>query len=463
MAKRLSKQMLEKMAAPKAGQPEVADSVCPGLSVRLGASGRQTYVLRGRIKGQKTPIRLSVGDARTLDIKDAREKALAWREAMLAGKDPRDEERAEWSQAVADFIEKHAKRRGNRTWAETQRLLDKKVTPSWKGRLLGDITAQDVTTLLNRIEDAGSVYQVNRTLAAVRKLFSWALTRGLIKASPVPPGLARGGEVKRDRYLTFDEIADVWRGAGHLGAPFGPLVKLLLVTGQREGETAAMRWDGLDLEGRRWTLTRDDTKADRRHFVPLSDLALELIKAQPRIADGAAVAAAVREKREPPAPVYVFTTTGKTPLSGFSKAKSDLDAKLVEAGKKLTPWRFHDLRRTVATYMEGALGIGPHIVGDALNHSHGTLRGVTSRYLQADLEFERRLALTAWARLLALIVAGGETWVKVKAILNPMNDEDRARLVEFRRFVQGDEEAWLRYVEGLTVADAENVRQLRSA
>jgi hypothetical protein len=83
--------------------------------------------------------------------------------------------------------------------------------------------------------------------------------------------------------------------------------------------------------------------------------------------------------------------------------------------------------------------------------------------LQADLEFERRLALTAWARLLALIVAGGETWVKVKAILNPMNDEDRARLVEFRRFVQGDEEAWLRYVEGLTVADAENVRQLRSA
>jgi integrase len=465
MSKRLTKAMLEKLATPKAGQPEIADSVAPGLFLRLGSSGAQTYVLRGRVKGQKSPIRITIGDARQMDLKEARTKAGDLRDKMLAGKDPRDEERAEWSLVVADFIEKHAKRRGNRTWAQTHAILDKKVTPAWGGKLLGDITAHDVASLLNRIEDEGSVYQVNRTLAAVRKLFSWAMTRGLVKTSPVPPGLARTGEMQRDRVLAFDEIAAVWRAAERLGPPFGPMVKLLILTGQRRGETAAARWSGMDLDKDHvWRLTAGETKGKRDHPVPLASAALELVKAQPLIADADAVADGVREKREPPPAIYVFTTTGKTALSGFSKAKADLDAKLKEAGVKLEAWRLHDLRRTVATHMEGALGIPFYIVGAVLNHAPGGYKGVTSRYTQDDLLFERRQALTAWARLLALIVAAGKTWEKVEAILKPKSEADRAQLAEFRRFIQGDEAAWVRYVEALTrETSSSNVADLTRA
>jgi hypothetical protein len=111
--------------------------------------------------------------------------------------------------------------------------------------------------------------------------------------------------------------------------------------------------------------------------------------------------------------------------------------------------------------MEGALGIGFHIVGDVLNHSKGTLKGVTARYTQADLEFERRLALTAWGRLLTLIVEGGAAWAKVRAILNPMTDDDRAKLVEFRRFAQASDETWAKYVEALTrETSSSNVAEL---
>jgi integrase len=448
MAKRLTAATL-KQAPPKSGQREIADSVCTGLFLRLGVGGTQTFVLRGRVKGQAQPIRVTVGDARRIELTDARARAEELREKMLRGTDPRHEESAEWSEVVGQFIEKHAQRRGNRTWAQTQAILDNKVTPHWGGKLVGEITPEDVKALLSRIEDDGSVYQVNRTLAAVRKLFAWAATRGLLKASPVPPGLAREGEVKRDRYLSFDEIAAVWRAAERLGGPMGSLVKMLLVAGQRQGETAAMRWDGVDLEGRTWLLTAAETKAKRRHVVPLSDLALEVIKGQPLIGDPAE---------------FVFTTTGKSPLSGFSKAKVALDKAIkAETGVALAPWRFHDLRRTAATYMEGALGIGFHIVGDVLNHSHGALKGVTARYTQGDLEFERRLALTAWARLLALIVEGGEIWAKVKVILNPLSDDDRARVLEFRRFAQGSDEMWGRYVEGLTAAEADNVARLRAS
>ncbi len=193
-----------------------------------------------------------------------------------------------------------------------------------------------------------------------------------------------------------------------------------------------------------WTLTPEETKASREQLVPLTDLALAIIAEQPVPADGANGG-------------YLFTTTGKSPLSGWSKAKRTLDKAVAdicreEEIKPPAPWRFHDLRRTVATHMEDALGIPPHIVGSVLNHAPAGYKGVTAVYTRGNLIFGRRRALVAWSRLLRLIVEGGALWETVAVILRPETEADAARTDEFRRMAQADEATWTAYILRLRTA-----------
>jgi integrase len=180
-------------------------------------------------------------------------------------------------------MEKHARK--NRTWRQTEALFRHRVTPRWRGRILSEITRADVVTLLDRIE-RDSVYQANRTLASVRKLFNWARLRGLIDTTPIVPGMARDGEKVRTRFLTFEEIRIVWRAAERIGQPFGLLIRFLLATCQRRGEVAGARWAAMDrANGNLWTLEPEETKAEREHLVPLNELALAVLEEQPLISD----------------------------------------------------------------------------------------------------------------------------------------------------------------------------------
>ena len=182
-------------------------------------------------------------------------------------------------------------------------------------------------------------------------------------------------------------------------------------------------------------------------------MAVSILKAQPLIGNPA---------------VYVFTTTGRSPISGFGKAKSAIDAEIAKMLReeaeargddpyKVAPfadWRVHDLRRTVATHLEDALGVPPHIVGSVLNHSPTGYKGVTAVYTRGDLIFARRRALVAWARLLQLAIEGGDAWLAVAAILRPQTEAEAARTDELRRIIQADEETWTRYRLALTAGAA---------
>ena len=144
-----------------------------------------------------------------------------------------------------------------------------------------------------------------------------------------------------------------------------------------------MQWSHLDLEEALWTLPKAETKSDRQHEVPLSPLALEIIQAQPRTNE------------------FVFTTTGSTPISGFSKVKVRLD-KL----SGLTDWRLHDLRRTAASRMAG-IGIAPHVIEKVLNHATGQISGVAAVYNRYAYREEKTAALAAWTRALEEIIGRG--------------------------------------------------------
>jgi integrase len=164
------------------------------------------------------------------------------------------------------------------------------------------------------------------------------------------------------------------------------MTRLLIVTGQRRDEVARMRWEEVDFERRLWTLPRERVKADRPHEVPLSSIALDVLKAVPRIAGSP----------------YILTTNGAAPSSGFAKNKRKLDGLLPA---DMTPWRLHDLRRTAASGM-ARLGINLPVIEKVLNHASGSFAGVVGIYQRHSFADEKRAALEAWGRHVNALVSG---------------------------------------------------------
>jgi integrase len=191
-------------------------------------------------------------------------------------------------------------------------------------------------------------------------------------------------EVARERVLNAEELRLCWNMAEVEGFPFAPCVQLLMLTGQRRGEVSGMRWSELDLENAIWTIPAKRAKNGSTHIVPLSPLAMQVIRSIPRY----------------PNSDFVFTTTGRTAISGFGRLKDRLDAAF---GPDAEDWRIHDLRRTVATNM-AMLRIQPQVIEAVLNHKSGIVSGVAAIYNRHAYQDEKREALERWAERLLSVV-----------------------------------------------------------
>lgn len=392
-----------KTPLPSSGRIEIWDRQTRGLGLRITAYGTRTWQMVYRVDGKQR--RLTLGRYPDLSLADARIEAASHRTSIAKGNDPielleaqkrdRIEKRSNRLDHVsAEFIERYAKPK-NRSWKETERILNREVIPDWGKRSVADIKRRDVITLIDNISDRAP-FMANRTLSAVRRFFNWCVERDMIDINPAAGAKPPAVEKSRDRVLTDDEIKAIWTGCDKLGWPFGLAFKLMLVTGQRRDEIARMRWDDIDTDKALWTLSREQTKSDRLHEVPLSSLALEILEIVPRTGD------------------YVFTTNGKTPISGFSKAKRELD----EAAD-ITDWRLHDLRRTVASGM-ARIGIAPHVIEKVLNHAGGQISGVAAIYNRHGYAEEKQQALNAWSQSLSVTCSGvtGGNVVRIRAPSN---------------------------------------------
>ncbi len=228
-------------------------------------------------------------------------------------------------------------------------------------------------------------------LANVRRLFAWAVERGIIEASPAASIAAPGQEQSRDRVLADDELRAFLKACDGMREPFGPLLRLLLLTGQRREEVAAMPWSELDLASAIWRLPASRTKNKRASDVPLSEQSVMLLNGLMH--------------RSPLVFPAQFSRNGHTsprPLSGFGRAKERLDKLMLEEMRKTDPeatlpaWTLHDLRRTTASGM-ARLGIAVHVVEKLLNHVSGTFSGIVGVYQRHDFMAEKRTAAQAWA------------------------------------------------------------------
>lgn len=350
---------------PATGQVEYPDAKVTGLRLRVGAGGAKTWTLRRRV-GSKV-INRKIGTYPATSLAKARETALGMIEALESSGSTEPLDRT-FKQAAQRWIEDK-----NRP-ALITRQLELHVYPAWADRKLIEIKRADVRDLIRGLE--GEVLP-NRVLATLKSVFTHAVKQDWLEHSPADHVDKPKAEAARERVLSMDELARVWRAAGLLGYPAGPWARVLMLTGQRRSEVAGMRWADLELDAGLWTLTASHTKAKRTHLVPLPGAALAIIRDLPRVGD------------------YVFGTTANAPMRGFAREKAQLDTWLDSKGEGLgEAWRFHDLRRSAATHMV-RLGIPELVVSRVLNHA---VTGVTGKhYALHSYADEKRHALDTWA------------------------------------------------------------------
>src|SRR5215831_2485239 len=233
---------------PRPVRQEIPDSFLPGLYLIAQPTGAKSWAVRYRHNGATRKFTLGAYPA--IDLKAARELGSKALRAVAEGRDPgREKFLARTANAdsvehvVEKFLERHVRRSNRpRTVQGTERLLRQHVLPHWRGRLMHEITRRDVLDILDRVVDGGAPIAANRVHAAVRKFFNWCVARDILTASPCAGVKPPTAERARDRVLSDDELRLVWTAADKLGGSFGPLVKLLALTGQRRDEVARMRW-----------------------------------------------------------------------------------------------------------------------------------------------------------------------------------------------------------------------------
>jgi integrase len=379
-------------AALPGTREDYADAIVPGLGLRVTDRGHKSFVLVTRYPSNPLhPTRRALGDVSAITLEEARQKARGWLELIGKGIDPKIEEARQQAAAqrrqqnsfaavAAEFLDRHAS--GLKKSAEARRIIEREFVKRWPSRPITDIMPEEVAIAIRAIVKRGAPYQAHNALSYIRRMYNWAIgTHEFgIDASPVErlsPKDLIGKREPRDRILSDNELRAVWNAAATVGYPYGPIFRLLVLTGQRELEIA--RASRAEITGDLLTIPATRMKGGRAHEVPLTRSAREIINALPEF-PGA----------------YLFTTTrGVKPVNGFSKAKARIDRLSGVSG-----WVIHDLRRTMRTHLS-ALPVEDLVRELVIAHAKPGLHRV---YDQHAYQAEKRRCLELWEERLAKII-----------------------------------------------------------
>jgi integrase len=429
--------------AAQAKRREIPDAKATGLYlvIQPKPSGAKSWALRFRrpsgLPAKMTLGRVDLSDRETKDeaviggaltLRQARELANKIDRQRAQGLDVIEEVKAERSRkntAAADraantfgsclreFFATYETRRWKtrpRRWRDDAALLGLRYPPGadpaedqpsevvkggladvWHDKPMAGIDGHDIHGVIDAARKLGGDGRARKMHVALSAMFRWLLEQRRVTANPCVGVYKPGPPEARERVLDNAEIAAFWRGCDAIGAPFGPLFRLLLLTGCRLREAAGMVRSELKANGD-WVVPGDRTKNHRELTLALPPLAREIIASVSVIAGEAG---------------YIFTTTGKTPVSGFSIAKKALDAAIAKsAGHAVPEFRLHDLRRTCVTGL-AALGVALPVVEKIVNHVSGSFAGVVGVYQKHEFAAEKAEALARWAQHIQGLVAEG--------------------------------------------------------
>jgi len=294
---------VSRIKPPAVGQVDHFDTGYPGLALRISYGGSRSWVYFYRWQGKQK--RLTLGPWPALELGQARD---VWREArkrLAGGLEPIAAPPVlaadDFTSVVAEWLKRD--QADNRSHDEVKRILHKEVLPTLGRFRISEIGRRHVLDLIDAIADRGAVTLARRCHAHLHRLFRWSVGRGIIAANPMADLPKPGAEVRRKRVLSDVELVLAWNAAQQVGWPMGSAIQLLMLTAARRDEIGELRWTEIDRTCSEIRLEGERTKNGEPHTIPLSAFAQSLIDAVPRVADSP----------------FVFTTTGTTPISGWSR------------------------------------------------------------------------------------------------------------------------------------------------
>ena len=359
---------LSKLPKPDKGQKLYADGLIPGLYLRVSQGGTRSFVLvQGRSRRFHTigryPV-IKLAEARTAARHILAEKTLG---RIISPS-------VSFAHARDQYLQQKNVRKNTRIYYE--RNLSR-----LEANKLSEITPRDINRILDNLSPASR----SQAAASYRAFFKWCIQRHYLDRSPCER-MAISPSAPRAHVLTDEELRSIWRIGHNQTSTFNTIVVLLLLTGQRRGEIAALQSSWI----------RDDTitipasvaKNGREHTFPIGPLASSLLSSQLATATTRLVF-----------PARGSSTTSVKPFNGWSKSKATLDKLSGVIG-----WTLHDLRRTYAT-IHARIGTPPHIIERLLNHQSGTISGVAAIYNRHHFLPEMRDAVLGYEHELQRIMA----------------------------------------------------------
>ena len=368
-----------------------------GFGVRCYASGRKVYFLqfrtgRGREAGQR---RMPIGLFGSISLADARKAARMRLGEIAAGRDPQAERKeavrkkdAQLDHAI-DAYEEHLGRRHVVNKAVIVSTLRREILGPLSKLDLSEVDRQAVAKQVARLERAGKPGAAQDLRAKATTFLNWAVNRGLVKANPLA-GWRRERATRAEttgrtgRVLSDAEIKDVWTACEGASEPFGDYVRVLLLLGQRRGETAAMRWNDVDLDKGTWRIPPAVAKNGREHVVPLPPLAVEIIG---------------RQAKWEGCP-FVFAGRDQKAMAGWTQRMRGLAQAASANNATIATFTLHDCRRTFRSGLT-RLGVESELAELMLNHARADL---IERYDREPRRAERAAAAQRWADHIAGLI-----------------------------------------------------------
>jgi integrase len=350
---KLTDNLLRRLPTPARGNKITYDDAVKGFGVRITAAGGRAFILNYRRKLDGRERRVTIGSFPDWGTTAAREEAKHLKRAIDGGADPVGEQEENRAAAtVADLCARFERDYLPRNRPTTQRVYRQQIRtdilPAFARTKVAAVSHADVDGFHHRLS-ARAPTHANRTIAVLSRMFSLAVRWGWSGDNPCK-GVERNQENKRHRYLTSAELTRLSEAlTGLRDQNAANAVRLLLLTGARQGELLAAKWSDIDFEASIWTKPAATTKQAALHRVPLSAAAVQLLTEMRAQADDDAE--------------WIFPARG----GGHRPHVNQTWIELRKAAK-LNGVRLHDLRHTYASVLASA-GLSLPVIGALLGHA----------------------------------------------------------------------------------------------
>ncbi|MES2252472.1 MAG: tyrosine-type recombinase/integrase [Pseudomonadota bacterium] len=376
---------------PRSERYEVWSDGKDGFGIRVTAKGVKSFIWMYRFEG--TSKRLTLGNYPKMSLFEAGTVLAEARNNLNQSIDPglkiitqrRDNRQAILIETlVVNYLDLHAKPR-KRSADEDERILYKDIVPRWGKVKAKDLAKKDVLALLDEIVERGAPIIANRTLACIRKMYNWAISRDILESNPCLFLKAPSREAQRDRVLSKTEIASFWNNLPNTS--MSPLIKLALkfqlATAQRKGEVLSAKWPDIDIINKIWIIPSENSKNRIAHRIPLSDLACTILDE-------------IKEHSRESAYLFPSQKPNQT-IRGSSVDHALRNNRALLGIEDITP---HDLRRSAASHM-ASVGVNRLVISKILNHIE---QSVTSIYDRYSYDAEKKEALDKWGQYLSELI-----------------------------------------------------------